>query len=716
MTKRKNWLLVLVLAIVAALGICLVSACGGAKYSVTWDVSEHATVTVTGFDKLPSEVAEETSLSFIVTAETGYEVSSVSVNGRSVTADKNGNYTAVVKAEMTIKVETVEKVSTVTVKTNPSNLTYYAGQELDPAGMVVEVEYGTGRKADETGYSVVYKNGAAFALGDTSFTVKFRGVESAPVTLAQAVEVKIELDPATGAFSDEYYDMLKANTEIKNLAKSESGVISFTYTELTEDIALPAKTEWSKGEDGDYELKAWNENKISKDNDTSVLYTAQYKINLVIIDSVKYEVRTVEGENGVPCLIITGKFKAAQTAYLYLYEGNDEVELKGNTIGDANTKKNDPFELVFDMRKLVEKEYKGKWMDIKFCAGEGDNVETQEIDLNDYSDDFLDSTPVTDGVYGYSFAIYTPEGTKERNLKALYSDLLTQFTMEIDKVGDDVVLTIAGSVPVEHAGKTVYLDFEIGNNPKRYTVIDEEGKYSATFVLSDREAFPLNTSGYAHFKVVESQENENNVILAGDNNNLLNSGCVSRLKNYNVDLIENMGALRYEEENGTVYYVGMGKWGGIVCYMRNETEYNYEQTATEVKLESTDDKATLAISGTYTGDAADGIKALTDWLNTKNNDVQSMDSWASKKFSVELNNVEIAVADGKWSVKIDLSALELENGNNLVHFLGEDFDLSHYEGMVNAGNTVTVGEKVYKLETQNHWDRDFVIIVVSNVE
>lgn len=143
MANRKRGLIVLVLALVAVLCFGALTACGGVKYAVTWNVSENATVTVTDHDELPSEVAEGTTLTFQVAANSGYEVDSVRANDRTLRADKEGNYSVDVKADTTIEVETIEQVSSVTVKTNPTTMTYYAGEKVDTDGMVVEVAYGS---------------------------------------------------------------------------------------------------------------------------------------------------------------------------------------------------------------------------------------------------------------------------------------------------------------------------------------------------------------------------------------------------------------------------------------------------------------------------------------------------------------------------------------------------------------------------------------------
>ena len=71
---------------------CLLASCGGPSeppatmYSVTWDVSEKATVAVEGYEALPTQVAEDTDLVFTVTTAEGYEVSRVTRDSKKVTA------------------------------------------------------------------------------------------------------------------------------------------------------------------------------------------------------------------------------------------------------------------------------------------------------------------------------------------------------------------------------------------------------------------------------------------------------------------------------------------------------------------------------------------------------------------------------------------------------------------------------------------------------
>ena len=107
MVKSKKTLLLVVLALVAVLSLAVLTACGGEKYKITWEVSENATVTVEGESTLPTEVAPETTITFSVTAAKGYTVSQVLINDRPISALKGGNYSTNIKADTVIKVEVV---------------------------------------------------------------------------------------------------------------------------------------------------------------------------------------------------------------------------------------------------------------------------------------------------------------------------------------------------------------------------------------------------------------------------------------------------------------------------------------------------------------------------------------------------------------------------------------------------------------------------------
>ena len=85
---------------------CLLTACGetstpATMYNVTWDVATQATVTVEGYETLPTQVEEDTSLVFTVATTEGYEVSRVTRNSKRVPAS-SGKYTVKVTEDPAI--------------------------------------------------------------------------------------------------------------------------------------------------------------------------------------------------------------------------------------------------------------------------------------------------------------------------------------------------------------------------------------------------------------------------------------------------------------------------------------------------------------------------------------------------------------------------------------------------------------------------------------
>lgn len=745
MVKSKKTLLLVVLALVAVLSVAVLTACnGGEKYKITWDVSENATVTVEGESTLPTEVEAEKTLVFSVTASKGYTVSQVLVNDRAISALKGGNYSTSIKADTVIKVETTENVESVAVKTNPDKLTYVAGEKLDATGMEVEVTYGSGRKATETNYTVMYQNGAeAFSLGDTTFAVSFKGVKSSDVSLSAAVEAKIVIDPQGGTIAEDYFTGLQANTELHNLTKSEDGVISFTYSTLSAAIALPTAEQWSKGQVGDYSFVGWGATEIAVDNKASKTFTVQYKAGLLIVESLRYENQTITEDGAqveVPYLIIAGKFNAAKEAWLYLYEGNDNVELIGDTIGGADVQRGDPFELKFDLRKLVATGFIGKWMDIKFCAKEGSGedarLETMEIDLTDYPENFVDVDQIlVNGDYAYNFQVW--EAGTGRYLKAVYSKYFkNEYTMRggVDSEGK-MILTIEGAVSKTWAGKAVCIDIECNDNfYKGYSAITADGNYTINLNLDE---IPLNKDGYFHFTIVES-ETDHTELYKDSPNNLLNSGCQNKdLQIVSVGLIENTGALRIANSDETkVYYIGKGKWGGIVVYARNEA-----LATVGVTLETKDGKPMLVIHGTYgqkyTAETAIAELSANLYADIANNGASdsgsiSPNDWSSAVLSLgvpadgetpEVPATMFVVAqDGVWKIMLDISARENKVGEVLFSHFSMEGATNNNLTSKNIDKEVKITGKIgdtnvqYRLGVYTSWGSNLVIVYVEEAK
>lgn len=404
MTKKKTLLLV-VLSLVFALCCAVFAGCGGTKYKVEWKIDGEATVAVEGETELPKEVKDGTELVFTVTPADGYAIESVK-NGTSNVIAKDGKYTVTVTKDVTINVKLKKLIESVAVTKNPTKMTYNAGDALDKTGMEVTVTYKNGDKETTTAYSFSPAN---FSAGDKAFTVSYGGVKSAEVALDATVEGKITLNLAGGHLSNEELAKLPANRVV------EDDIISWTYAEpFAEDFVLPAPTKLV-GEI-EFPFLRWSgegieNNTIAKDTAVNITATVAYETKIVELTSLQL-LTEKDGDVTVPYLVLKGEFKAANEVYLYLYEGNDKVELKGPTITkQANSS---DFTCKFDLRELAATGFTGKWMDIKMCTQIGNHLETQEIDLNNYADDFLTGSRsiivAIDGVWHtFEYQYWTPK-------------------------------------------------------------------------------------------------------------------------------------------------------------------------------------------------------------------------------------------------------------------------------------------------------------------
>ena len=753
---KKKLLWIIVLAVVTVFAVCL-AACGdkATRYSIKWEVSENATVTVEDSDELPSEAKEGSTVSFTVEADKGYEVSAVRVNDRTVSADSSGKYNVIIRSDTTIKVETEDNVESIAVTTNPSTMTYYEGQTLDPTGMVVSVTYaGSGDTVAVDNYTVVYQNGNAFALGDTSFSVKYLGVESAPVQLEQEVEVLITIDPVGGTLDAGYLSGLQANSELHDVAQDEDGVITFSYSAITAAIALPTSEMWEKGEqEGDFIFNNWNvstrtENEeisnteIAATNLTTRTYTAAYTANLVNVTSVSYELEVEEvpaedpeGETTyiyIPYLVIEGTYNAATQLTLFFHEGNKNITLEGDSFGSADASRGDTFELRFDMRKLAEQkdengnpiDYLGSWLDIRFGAiidgiEESQDISSNGVDIN---------SNINDGSYIYGFAEYNG---LLKSVVTIYFQHEFTFEVKLDE-NEDLVVTFNGTVNKDYAGNAIQIDTWGNDTDVAYGEIDEDGKYTVELTITDT---PLETDGYFHFKVIESLEDTTEIYKDGTDGNLLNKDCVNdNLETVSVGLIENNGALKASNATGTrAFYVGFGKWGGFVFRGVNESVEKAEIEITGVTLETKNEKPYLVVSGTYldtlsnedittimttdlfaellnNGDASSG-SVSTDWTGTQLTYVGTEDAPAT---------VLLEVSEGTWKMYLDLSARNNTIGEVLFSHLsftgsaGTNLESTNIDTETKITFTETDGDKIeFSLGEFTTWGGHVVSIYVK---
>ena len=599
-------------------GCSLIDSLTGKKYDVEWltvfekEVCEHASISVEGYDTLPTRISAGEEISVTIEGINGYKVHRVKINNRKVTPNENGKYVFTVSEKTEVEITLREKVASV----NLPDMEFYAGDKLDRKAVEAEIVYATGRTEKTNKYSVIYQNEAAdsFGLGDTYYTVKVSADRDNlyKVNLKHPVACKGIINPYGGVIANEYFEGLKSNTEITDLKIDENGVISFLFTKaLTADIALPTADQISKGEGSDFVFKNWSSN-FKAGTNKSVTATALYDSKLVALESIKFESRTVDGEE-IPYLVVTGQFVGAKNVYLYLAEASKGLELSGTSVGGDSTVRGDSFELLFDLRETNHKEYISSWMNIEFKSDLNGFIETQSVVLADYADTLVDleSFLLYNG-YRYEFQTYDGLLKLETN-EYFYHGYTMSYSLNDN---GEVILTISGNVVNKYAGNAVKLDIEYdidGGNRSIdpvYCIIDENGDYSVSMNLF---GIPLECNAYVHFWIIDSIEEEN-VIYVGKENNLQNEWCENTdldSKYNNVGLITDGGIRCPNPDSTKTYFVGKGKWGGVVVYGKNDTELSCSTDSAEIYVE--EGRVKIAVIGSYTGSKAEIEAELNTW-------------------------------------------------------------------------------------------------------
>lgn len=730
MRKVKFAILTLLVALLSCCCFAFIACNDGGrdeatKYKITWTVNENVTVAVDGYAELPTELADGTEVTFTVTPKPGFAVSSVAP---SATVKKDGDkYKFTVNKDLEIRVNAREIVNSLTV-VKPTKMEYYAGDKLDTKGMKVTVNYATNRSEETTDYIIEYATGGeAFALGDKGFKVTYGGV-SEDIAFDKAIVGKVTLDLYGGVLADE--DIAKLQGYTGYAYDQTKGIISWTFDKAIEaDIALPTPSKTVNG--AEFPFIRWSgvtDNKVAKDTVTSVNIVAMYETVLVKIDGLEFTrkqvTETVEGAEKtvmVPYLIIDGEFIAATSAYLFLYEGNAEISLKGDTVtknGDVNE-----FTLEFDLRKLVDARadwteengtevkdgnFMGKWMDIRFCAELDGRTEIQEIDLNKYAEDFVD---VTDNVvakhgdefYQFSYRTYTPkagdgingiegatyEGT-EKLLKLVYESAVgvsfTGVTLEVrdrEVEGEDGTKTqvptayvvIAGEpadpgltkADVQKAVEDMYVDIESTSwnklaFDKIITVNDD-----LTFTV----ALSLDKAAHDTNYFMHAPKAGNNFAIK------VTPGSVKA------------GDFSYTLSNNVA-----GDWtnGLVWLYVRNTTLFTAEDN---VIIEVDGDKAYIVVGGFAGTNTAEQIKAKLTQFDFE------PDGDSANKVLADLNTVTVTVdeATGKYTLKVQIP--ELKSASYWLHAKGL---MSGDNGDLHPNNNLqktTVGDVTYSYDPQN---------------
>ena len=562
----------------------------GTKFALTWNVDDHARVEVEGQSSLPKSAEEDSVISFTVTVDTGYEVSSVKVNNKRLGA-KNGKYSTTITKDTTIDIAVSEMVGELVVSSKPTKLVYFAGESVDVAGMVVEVTYATGRKdtisSGTGGYTI---SPATFVGGETSFDVVY-GDKSVTVELDKAVEFLVTIDPDGGTIDSSYLSALAARN-LNNYKVDASGVVSFSYyRNLSSEVALPTAAQMSKA---DSKFNGWSfSGAISNNTSANVNAKASWEVELVKIDAVSLTV-----EENKPILTIHGVYKAADTVKLHLKEGNKNIELDGPEFKGT---KGEEFNAKFDLTNLSDKgaDFEGAWMDITLIGSYNQRTETMNIVRNDVSVDVDKTIEVNNNMYAFA--------TYNGLLKVYFSAINYRYTLSfVDKTVDGEeksFMKFEGTAHSKFANNYLELSFWQGSEttPVR-AKIGETGAFTLEYDLD--YVSTLKTMGYAHIGIYDAAEG-GNAVYGGTSTNFNYSGASNTWTKLDSPKGEVTHAITYTAKNGITYYVGHASWDGLLIYAVDESHV-FEMSS--VALEEREAGIFYVLNGTVKGYTAEQLK------------------------------------------------------------------------------------------------------------
>lgn len=609
--------ILILLCLTAISGCDMIESIMATKYDVNWSVEfdrepcDGAKITVEGYETLPTKIPAGEEITVSIEGINGYKVHRIKVNNRKVLPNDEGKYVFSVTEKTDVEITVREKVASVSVP----ELDLYAGDEIDRKEVSVKILYETGREELTNKYSVIYQSedSEGFMLGDDHYFVKLSVDRDNiyRVDLKSPICCQGVIDPHGAVISQDYIDGLKANTDISNLVIGDNGVLSFTFDKpLTSAILLPTEQQMSKGDGDDFSFKGWT-TEILAGTDSSFNAKAVYETNLASVTDVKLEVRTVDGVE-IPYLVINGNYEAAKSLYLYINNADGSLESIGDSIGGDAVQRGDAFELLFDLRKLAKDDYVGETLNLSFRSEINGIVEIQDLQISKLADNIdLESFVM---LSGYKYGFKSEDGL----LKIVVSEYFYHGFTISGSVNEDgeVILTISGTVVTKYVGNAVKLDIEYDINgghktvETQYCVINEKGEYTVSMNLFN---IPAGCNAYIHFWIIDSIEEEN-IIFVGKENNLLNEWCENTDLDsaYNgIGLITDSGIRCPNSDETRTYFVGKGKWGGLVIYGKNDTEFSYSTNSAEIYIE--EERVKIAVIGSYRGTKAEMEAEIALW-------------------------------------------------------------------------------------------------------
>ncbi len=713
---RKKLTIVLFLTLVVSLCCLIITACAPeVTHNLTWEINPNVTVAVTGYNEPPKSVEPGTELTFTVTPKTGWAVTTVTPSN-TVKKQPDGSYKFTVTKDLTIKVNAKEIVESLIVENTVAE--YFAGEKVEAETLTVKAHYATGRDEIVSDYTVVYQgeSGDAFVLGDTGYSVQFGGVEKV-VEFEKAVVGKITVKLNGGSYVADNWNEFSSLFEDYNYDE-EKGIVSWTFDKPFEaDMQLPLLSLYDEEYDKVYTLKEYTgvkKNTIPKDNAVSLTLEAVYEGEFLKFNKLEFVLK-----EKAPYIIISGEWLTANKAQLVLTEGNEpKTELKGPEISRQDGV--DTFVLEFDLREMVDwtnpdpsatkkTTLKGAWNDIRFFAKLASGSEaTQEINLNDYPENFVD---LGDELIAYgsrfSYKVHTPDGSSDRFLKLVYEDApvweLSGVNLETKVVGegenaktipalvfrgkvldDRLTLDEAKAEVMAYINDISQLGGQWTAAPiTKYCSVAEDFTFEFFIDLSQ---LPVGSYHFMHTN------------LKGDDGSLVN---------FSYDVKETVSV----EVNDIIYrlesYAGDTEtWAhGLPVVFAKPTKM---ATANPVTFEVDGDKVYFVVTGTYEGfTSAEDFKATIGQLDFENTD--------NGEDKTIIDKAKITVVFGEnntYTLKADIT--DLKAGQFWVHLTGVipgNGDLGNDAGTepVECGNkTYAYANKVFS------WGNKMVCTVIDN--
>ncbi len=697
---KKRWRL-LIAVLLSVIGAMLVStACSDDRFKIDWKIPENTEVIAEGYEQLPGELAGNTEFSFTAKGTDGYEIDSVMINGRNA-SERDGKYSFTIIQNTTIEIVVKPSIESVSVTKAPQK-TYYAGQKIDPADIEVTVDYAPSAMQDAVvgDYTVVYENGSAFSIGDTSFSVSYGGKRSDPVTVP-AILAKVTVNPVGGVISEEFLSAWRGNGELKDFRVEESGeqkgVVSFTFGKLTKPIPLPSNEDIIFGDGSSSTLTDWLDQDGNSYSQISVAQAVSIDLhaswNAVLVNMENVELRM---ENGKPILALTLTANTDFEAYLFFLEGSKQYLQVGDTIEAA---KGESATVKYDLSKLSSYTdaqggtYAGAWMDIRVNTRINGVDISQEFTIDPEHPIAKIGQMIHDA--DWTYRLLTNEDGGDLDLKLCYRKYVYDYEATLEEKDGTVSLVLEGNFNTAidptfgYDGATVSVVF---GDYRAEGTVKADGSWRATLKLTGINSLDavadLITVTSKDGKTLDTRTNADDGTLTKSKFDL--NGCGTLFDYYpegqNPRIWANV--LSYGDYRYTLGVDWNELWLNIV-------DVAHEIAVTGATVAERDGKAYFVIEGTYGAgyDAVAAKTALSGYhIDLQNNESDGGGNW--DMIAIPENGLIIETGEGKFSIYIDLANAKA-GYSVFAHFGGEGMNLTtenvHGDPIIVGGIRYTIG-------------------------